>query len=421
MNISPPVILLLVLVCLALGFAIGYFFSQARAVKAPHEEAQELVRIQSNAAAAQARAERLEEENSSLIERARSDQDIMRALAPLAQQLDAMSRRVQGLQEVQVAQRAELQEQLGQANRTQRELARETNSLRTALTSNSARGTWGEIELRRIVEAAGMLPHVDFSLQQATNQISESGSGSRPDLTVHLPGGFHLAVDAKVPLSSMLRVQDVTGEDSASRRARAELMSEHAKAVRAHINELAKRNYPAEFPGSPQVTVMFLPAESLLSQALAADATLLEDALRLGITPTSPSSLLALLRSVATVWASAQVTEEAQEIMLLGRTLVDRLNVVAKHLNTLGSSLQRSVVSYNATVASIESRLLVTARSFESIDAPLVVPKELSSDKAQVRRFTAGQLNADAIEDSEMPSTNNSNGGDASVANGGNR
>ncbi len=397
MNISTPVFLILVIALPALGFAVGYFLAQARAATAPRQDAQELTRVHSNAAAAVARAERLEEENNALIDRARSDQDIMRALAPLAQQVDTMNRRVQGLQEAQVAQRAELQEQLGQTSRTQRELARETSSLRTALTSNSARGTWGEIELRRVVEAAGMLPHVDFSVQQSTGQISESGSGSRPDLTVHLPGGFHVAVDAKVPLSSMLRVQDITGEGAASRRARSELLAEHAKAVRAHINELAKRNYPAEFPGSPQFTIMFLPAESLLSEALAADATLLEDALRLGITPTSPSSLLALLRSVATVWASAQVTEEAQEIMLLGRTLVQRLNTVAGHLDTLGSSLQRSVTSYNRAVASIESRLLVTARSFESIDSPLSTPKELSAEKAQVRQFTSGLLDPEAV------------------------
>ena len=401
MNISIPVFLLLAFVLVALGMAVGYFFAQVKMARAPHHEAQELAQIQSHAAAAAARAERLEEENNALIDRARADQDILRALAPLAQQLDTMSRRVQGLQETQVTQRAELQEQLGQANRTQRELARETSSLRTALTSNSTRGTWGEIELRRIVEAAGMIPHVDFSLQQSTGQVSESGSASRPDLTMHLPGGFHIAVDAKVPLSAMLRAQDLTGQDAASRRARAELMSEHAKAMRAHINELAKRDYPAQFPGSPQFTVMFLPAESLLSEALATDATLLEDALRMGITPTSPSSLLALLRAVATVWASAHVTEEAQEIMYLGRTLVQRLNTVASHLDSLGASLQRSVAAYNRTVASIESRLLVTARSFESIDSPLVVPKEVSSEKGQVRRFTSGLLSPESVESSE--------------------
>lgn len=395
MNVSVSVFLLIVLVCLALGFGIGFLLAQVRSARAPQQDAQELARVQANAAASTARAERLEEENNALIDRAKSDQNIMRALAPLAQQLDTMNKRVQGMQETQAAQRSQLHEQLDTATVTQKELAKETHSLRTVLTSNSARGTWGEVELRRIVEAAGMLQHVDFSVQQKTSLVSASGSDSRPDLTVHLPGGFHLAVDAKVPLSALLRAQDVTGEDAASRAAREKLVAEHAKAVRAHVNELAKRDYPAEFPGSPYLTVMFMPAESLLSEALKADPTLLEDALAMGIAPTSPSSLLALLRSVATVWSSAKVTEEAQDIMMLGRTLVSRLNTVAGHLDSLGNSLQRSVAAYNKTVASIESRLLVTARSFESIDAPLASPTELSSEKAQVRQFTAGGLSVE--------------------------
>ena len=399
MSISVPVLVVLLLVVLAIGCVLGYLFARVQAVGAPEQDARELAAIQSNAAAAQARAERLEEENNALIDRAKSDQDIMRALAPLAQQLDSMNRRVQGMQETQAAQRSQLHEQLDHAALTQRELAKETHSLRTALTSNSARGTWGEVELRRIVEAAGMLSHVDFDTQQATSLVSDVGSSARPDLTVHLPGGFHLAIDAKVPLSALLKAQAVTGEDPAAQATRQQLLKDHSKAVRAHVNELVKRDYPREFPGSPNLTVMFMPAESLLSEALKADPSLLDEALAAGIAPTSPSSLLALLRSVATVWSSAKVTEEAQEIMMLGRTLVSRLNTVAGHLDTLGASLQRSVTAYNKTVASIESRLLVTARSFESIDSPLTSLHELSSEKAQVRAFTAGAL---AIEGNEV-------------------
>ncbi|MGO1591860.1 MAG: DNA recombination protein RmuC [Ancrocorticia sp.] len=392
MDISAPLLVILLVAALALGCGLGYFFAQARAARAPGQEAHELAALQASAAAATARAGRLEEENNALIDRAKSDQDIMRALAPLAQQLDTMNRRVQGMQETQTAQSSQLHEQLNSAAVTQRELATETHSLRTALTSNSARGTWGEVELRRIVEAAGMLPHVDFSTQQKTSLVSTAGSDSRPDLTVHLPGGFHLAVDAKVPLSALLKAQDMTGEDQASRAARDKLLAEHAKAVRSHINELSKRNYPAEYPGSPNLTVMFMPAESLLSEALKADPSLLEDALGAGIAPTAPSSLLALLRSVATVWSSAKVTEEAQAIMGLGRTLVDRLNTVAGHLDSLGSALQRSVTAYNKTVGSIETRLLVTARAFESVDTSVAQPREIPSEKGQVRSFTAGEL-----------------------------
>ena len=402
MDISPVLFVVIVFVCLAVGGAIGYVLGHSSGLGSAPGMAQELARLQAGEAAASARAERLEEENNALIDRARSDQEMLRTFAPLAHQLETMDRRVQGLHEVQIAQRAELHEQMTSVGRTQEDLARETSALRTALTSTSARGTWGEVELRRIVEAAGMLPHVDFSIQQSTGQISEVGSSSRPDLTIHLPGGSHLAVDAKVPLTAILKAQEVDGHDHVSIARRSALLDDHAKALRGHINALAKRNYPADFPGSPQITVMFLPAESLLSEALNADATLLEDSLRLGVTPTSPSSLLALLRAISTVWSSTQVTEEAQEIVALGRTLVERLGVVAGHLDSLGNSLRSSVKNYNKVVGSLESRVLVTARDFESLDVPLKNTHAIGTDEAQVRHIMAAEL-LDESEGSAHP------------------
>ena len=407
MNISPVLFVSIVLICLAIGGAVGLYVGRLSGAN----NSREVATLHAHAAAASARAERLEEENNALIDRARSDQDVMRALAPLAQQLDVMTRRVQGLQDIQVAQRAELHEQMESVGRTQQELARETSALRSALTSTSARGTWGEVELRRIVEAAGMVAHVDFSEQLSTAQLSVSGSASRPDLTIHLPGGSHIAVDAKVPLDAILRAQEISGHDYASETLRSELLAEHAKAVRGHISALAKRNYPADFPGSPQITVMFLPTESLLSEAISTDAALLEDALRMGVTPTSPSSLLALLRAIATVWASTQVTQEAQAIVSLGRTLFERLNVVAGHLDSLGNSLRSSVKNYNKAIGSLESRVLVTAREFASVE---VTPRDLhaiSADDAQVRQVVAPEL-LESGSAATLPSAHAPYGGD---------
>jgi DNA recombination protein RmuC len=230
-----------------------------RTQAASQEHTRELSELQAREAAAQARAERLAEENNGLVSRSRADNDIMRAIAPLGRHLEAMEHRVQVMQETQAAQRAELHEQLEANGRGQRELAQETSSLRSVLISTSARGTWGEVELRRVVEAAGMLAHVDFSEQMSTGAVTNSASASRPDLTIHLPGGAHIAVDAKVPLSAILRAQDISGEGAREQAERERLLKEHAKALRAHITTLAKRNYPAEFPGSPQITVMFLP------------------------------------------------------------------------------------------------------------------------------------------------------------------
>lgn len=392
MDISPVLFVGIVLGLLLIGGAAGFVLGKAHASTQRPETIQEYSQLRADAAAANARAHRLEEENGELLERAQADHNVLQALSPLAQQLDVVNRQVQNLRELQATQRAEIREQIASVDRTQSELARETSALRTALTSTSARGTWGEVELRRVVEAAGMLPHVDFSAQLTTGKLSASGSASRPDLTVHLPGGAHIAVDAKVPLDAILREQTIAGSSTEALAQRSELRLQHAKALRGHVNALAKRNYPADFPGSPQFTIMFVPAESILSQALAADGTLLEDALRAGVTPTTPSSLLALLRAVATVWASSRVTEEAQNIVALGTTLVERLNVVAGHLDSLGSSLRSSVRHYNKVIGSLESRVLVTAREFESIDTPLRTLQPLNSDDAQIRQLSSAEL-----------------------------
>ncbi|MCF2706720.1 DNA recombination protein RmuC [Arcanobacterium haemolyticum] len=388
----------LVLLAFALGGVCGFSVARSRRNETiPTDE--RLVALSSQASAAQARAERLEQENNGLISRARQDNDVLRILAPLARQVETMNAQVQQLEKHTATQASALHQQLEANALTQQELARQTTSLTSALISTSARGTWGEVELRRIVEAAGMIPHVDFSAQLSTGKLTDVGSSQRPDLTIHLPGGGNLAVDAKVPLSALLEAQSIDGSDQASVARRSNLLKEHAKALRAHVSELIRRNYPADFPGSPQLTVLFLPTESLLSEALATDPALLEDALRSGIAITSPSSLLALLRSVAAVWSSNQITTEAQDILHLGHTLVQRLGVVAHHLDSLGASLRSSVKNYNKTIASLESRLLATARSFESLDSPIESPRPISSEEAQVRTISAGDLLTEGKKD----------------------
>ena len=385
--------------CVAAAFALGlgFGFLLARHLRPAGAEGNEaLARARISEAAATARAERLEQENNGLIERARSDSTLMRTLTPIAQQLEQMSRGVQNLENSQSAQQAKLSEQLETATRTQITLSRETSSLRAALTSTSARGMWGEVELRRVVEAAGMLPHVDFT-EQATQRPSAARSlpsqaSQRPDLVINLPAGARLAVDAKVPLNAMLEAQAIETTSAEAREKKKSLLSEHARAVRAHIKALGKRAYHANYPNSPQFTIMFLPSDSLLSEALNQDPTLLEDSYALGVAPVGPSSLLALLRATAAVWASAQVTEEAQEIAALGRELVSRLSTVASHLDSLGSSLARSVDHYNSAVASLVSRVLVTARRFQSLDTPVSRARAVEDDSAQIRRFTQAEF-----------------------------
>lgn len=355
------------LVVLILGLGAGYVVGTSR-------RASEL-------AAAQARAERLEEENLHYRDRSEKDTSLLRAMAPIQSQLETMTERVGHLERSHTEQSSRLSEQLALSARSTATLHEVTTSLRGALTSTSARGTWGEVELTRIVEAAGMVDRVHYTTQQT------QASGQRPDMVVHLPGGGAIPVDAKVPLSAYLEASELSEQDPR----RQSLLADHAKAVRSHMTALAKRDYPAQFPDSPRITVMFMPTEALLAQALMADPALLEDAARRGVALTSPASLLALLRAVAATWSSSKVTEEARGVLELGRELVDRLSTLATHLDSLGRSLTSSVTSYNKAVASMESRLIATARKFDSLPE-VAGPAGLDGDKTSVRAITAAEL-----------------------------
>nr|KEP22571.1 recombinase RmuC [Georgenia sp. SUBG003] len=390
---------LLLLLTLVVGTVLGYAVAVARgaALRGDGATAAEVAELRARAAAAQARADRLTEEVEQLHERARQDQDVLRALAPVQATLAQVGEHVALLERERTEQFTVLTEQLHHARRTDAELQRTTAQLESALRSTSARGQWGEIELRRVLEASGMLRHVDFTEQRALGAAGSPGrsrtGGGRPDVVVHLPGEKYLAVDAKVPMDAYLEASALgerpTGED-ADRRER--LLAAHSRALRGHVDALARRAYHEQLPGSPELVVMFVPSEGLLAAALEADPTLLEHALRQGVAPTSPSSLLALLRTVASVWSAEQVSAEAKELLELGRTLYDRLGVVASHLGGLGRSLRSSVQHYNRAVASIEQRLLVTARDLESIGGRDLEVEPISADDAQVRTFTAPEL-----------------------------
>lgn len=385
MAISIPALVLALLIALGIGVAAGRAScavrirdgdAQARRLR------QDLEQARVDAAAAVARNERLAEENDALIERAGADAEILRAMAPLHRQLEAMGRSVQGLHETQAAQGARIREQLANAQRIQERMREETGALRAALSSTSARGYWGEAELARIVEAAGMLAHVDFETQKATSSLSARGDSSRPDMVIRLPGEAFLALDAKAPLTALLEASALPDTCAAER---AELLKRHAAALRRHVQALAKRDYPAKFAGSPPYTVMFLPAESVLSTALEADPTLLEDALALGIVPATPSSLLAVLKSASAMWTTAKATEESERIVELGQEMTARLAVMARHLDSVGKSLKASVAAYNRTVGSLEKRVLTTVRQFESLADQAPPVEQIDADAAQVR------------------------------------
>lgn len=367
-------VVLLILIAAAVGLLLGYMAAVARTTPAT-------VELRSQLAAALARAELLEGTAADLRERAEADADVLRALAPVRATLDRVGTQVAELERERSTQYGALRQQLEQSRAQAEELRRATSGLESALRSTSARGHWGEVELRRVLEAAGMTRHVDFA-EQVTLP-----SGARPDVVVRLPGGRTVPVDAKVPLDAHLRAEALAAETPHAVEKISQLRRDHARAVRAHVDALAGRDYHAD----ADVTVMFLPAESLLSAALDADPTLLDHAFARGVVPASPTSLLALLRAIANIWIQHDLTDRAEELLQVGRTLYQRLGAFAGHMTTLGNSLASTVATYNKAVGSLESRLLVTAREFDSLEAPAEV-SGIDPDKAQVRRLTAPEL-----------------------------
>ncbi|WP_324650718.1 DNA recombination protein RmuC [Georgenia sp. H159] len=386
--------IILAVATLALGLGAGLLLGRVRAEAGVSAARQET-------ASARARAEALAAECADLKDRAARDHDVLRALAPVRATLAQVGEHVAELERERTEQFTVLAERLHAAQRSDAELRATTASLAGALRSGTARGQWGEVQLRRVLEAAGMLRHVDF-LEQPTLAglpgARADATNARPDVVVHLPEGKFLVIDAKVPFDAYLEASGITAvDDPAASDRRERLLAAHARALRGHVDALASRRYHEQLSGSPELVVMFVPSEGLLAAALETDPGLLEHALRLGVAPTAPASLLALLRTTATIWSSATVTEDAKRLLDLGRTLYERLGTVAGHVGQLGRTLESAVQHYNRLVGSVESRLLVTARGFDGLDHGALEVSELDGDRGQVRRFTAAELTADRI------------------------
>jgi DNA recombination protein RmuC len=300
--------------------------------------------------------------------------------AEVMQGLDRLSDQMHHLDRQRAAWQGEFHEHVSA-------LQRETHTLSTALRKPHVRGRWGELHLRRTVELAGLVDRCDFS-----EQVRLEGGALRPDLVVNLVGGRRIVVDAKVPLDAYL---DATSTEEAA--AREAHLVRHARQVRTHVDALSSKAYWRALPETPEFVVLFVPAEPFLAAALETDPALLEHAAGRRVVLASPTTLIALLRTVAHGWSHEALAEQARDIHLLGRDLHTRLATLNAHLDRVGRSLNSAVGHYNQAMGSLESRVLVSARRFSELsvtDDELPAPRPVTL-RAVDRRGTVDDQDAD--------------------------
>ncbi len=312
-------------------------------------------------------------------------------VAPVRDSLNKVDAQIQQLEVERGKAYSALHTQVQSLITTQKELQSETGNLVRALRTPNVRGRWGEIQLRRVVEIAGMLSYCDFTEQET---VTTDSGRLRPDLVVKLPGGKHVVVDAKTPLQAFLDAFETTDEET--RRA---CLANHARQVRDHMKTLAGKSYWEQFEATPEFVVMFLPGETFFSAALEQDPSLIEQGVLNRVIPASPTTLIALLKAVNYGWNQEKLARNAQQISALGKELHDRLRLLAGHITSVGTGLDRAVESYNKAVGSLESRVLVSARKFAELgasvadDIPELAPIET----------TARALSFEWDEDDSLP------------------
>ena len=316
---------------------------------------------------------------------------IEQLLAPMAKTLGEVDRELRESERRRVHTDAQLLQRIASLDTAGQDLRSQTGRLVDALKRPGVRGRWGELQLKRVVELAGMIQHCDFE-EQRTVVNGDGDRRMRPDVIVRLPGGKHVVIDAKAPLDAYLRALDAPDEPT-----RQALLCEHAKQVRNHVMQLAAKGYAAHVAPSPDFVVMFLPGEMFFSAALEHDPELIEFGVEQHVVPASPTTLIALLRAVAYGWQQEAMEDNARKISDLGRQLYDAVRVLGGHFDDLGTRMKSSLEAYNRAVGSLEGNVLVKARKFKELqaanaveDIPALEPVDRVPRMLQARELTDG-------------------------------
>ena len=348
MSSALPITLLLVglAIGLLLGAALGWFVRSSRATTP----------LAIDQPAATDTAELALSVNQSV------NQSVAQTIVPLERAMEKLGAQLQDLESERVNAFAQLSSQVHTMSRTSTRLSDRTDQLVTALCSPNVRGRWGEIQLERVVELGGMVKHVDFD-SQVTAYLGNKAV--RPDLVVNLSADRHIVVDAKVPFSAYLDALETSDPEE-----HAAYLRRHAHMVRTHIQQLSHKDYIEAFSPTPEFVVLFTPADPFLDAALGVDPQLLEYAFERNVVIATPTTLFALLRTVALGWRHEDISDKAREVQRLGSELYSRLNTVGDHYNRVGRSLEKAVEAFNSTLSSMDSRVMVTARRLSEMDIP---------------------------------------------------
>jgi DNA recombination protein RmuC len=365
---------------LLLGLVIGYLAGKRGKPEADLSLATRLAALEATEVALREQLSKAEAQLKEQQLEAERESKILQQLAPVKTQLEQMQTTVQRLERERTEQFSSISEQLRNAVQSDESLRKQTQQLAQALSSNSLRGVWGEAQLRKLVELAGLIKHADFS-EQAT--ISTESGGGRADMVINLPGGKSLAIDSKVPFNSYQEASAIselaTGEELDRRR---RLLDEHVKAMRKHIDDLGSKAYWTGLNASPDFVVCFVPSESLLSAALEVDPSIMEYAFKKNVALASPVSLFSVLKTINYIWRQNADETQVRAMIKLGKELYERVGKVATLAEKLGRSLGTSVKDYNAFISSLETRMLVTARKLNDLDESQLGTEELAAPKA---------------------------------------
>lgn len=372
---APAALLVGIVVVLAAGIVVG---AVAATLVARSRAAASVAAAEARAAAADATSatlrDQLDRHAAEAARQRRADLEqsrVLEAIAPVRDTLRTMQERLQDLEAQRQEQHGQLAQQLRSASDSEERLRRTTEQLASALRNNSTRGVWGETQLRSLVESAGLLNRVDFTLQ---GSIEAETGARRPDLILRLPGGKSIAVDAKVPYSDYIEASAISATaDGEAEARRTALLVSHAKTVRSHVDALGAKQYWTGLSASPEFTIAFIPNEPLLAAALEHDPMLLEHAFSRRVALASPVSLWAVLKTVAFTWQQDVLTEDAKRLFDLGKELYSRIGTMAEHAEGLRRSIESTVTKYNAFASSLEQRVLVTARRLDGLDESRVI------------------------------------------------